>query len=374
MKKRYSEDLDYFLKKLQTKHIYLFHDKSLDDINKFIKNYKNKINNDLDYIYFLNCIMKFINNSKDSHSKCRFKSNKSLPFMFKFLNNKLYIVGSNSLYSSYLYKDVISINGISIIKLIKEMRDAISYTTIGHLNSEIEANFSSVNGIRYLPSIDSNTTNLVFKFSDGSTIELDIDKIDSYVLERENYLYDIQNNKLILKYITCKDMDAMNNFIKSISKLNNYNTIILDIRGNGGGDSSINIPLIDFIKNKNLKTIVLTDYMVYSSATFIIDSMVNYNATFIGSEIGTTMNHYGNVSSFKLPNTDIIVNYSTKYFYYINGEFSSCSKRRELKKLEDYRFKSVHFRPDILLDNDIFDIMNHRDKVMERALSYEFEE
>ena len=86
------------------------------------------------------------------------------------------------------------------------------------------------------------------------------------------------------------------------------------------------------------------------------------------------MNHYGNVSSFKLPNTDIIVNYSTKYFYYINGEFSSCSKRRELKKLEDYRFKSVHFRPDILLDNDIFDIMNHRDKVLDKALSYEFEE
>ena len=226
----------------------------------------------------------------------------------------------------------------------------------------------------YLPSIDSNTTNLVFKFSDGSTIELDIDKTDSFILERNNYLYDIQNNKLILKYITCKDVDAMNNFIKSISKLDNYNTIILDIRGNGGGDSSINIPLIDFIKNKKFKTIVLTDYMVYSSATFIIDSMVNYNAIFIGSEIGTTMNHYGNVSSFKLPNTDIIVNYSTKYFYYINGEFSSCSKRRELKKLEDYRFKSVHFRPDILLDNDIFDIMNHRDKVMERALSYEFEE
>ena len=99
----------------------------------------------------------------------------------------------------------------------------------------------------YLPSIDSNTTNLVFKFSDGSTIELDIDKTDSFILERNNYLYDIQNNKLILKYITCKDVDAMNNFIKSISKLDNYNTIILDIRGNGGGDSSISVPLIDFI-------------------------------------------------------------------------------------------------------------------------------
>ena len=133
--------------------IYLFHDKSLDDINNFIKNYKNKINNDLDFIYFLNCIMKFINNGKDSHSICKFKSNKALPFMFKFLNNKIYIVGSNSLYSSYLYKDIISINGISIIKLIKEMRDAISYTTTGHLNSEIEANFSSINGIRYLPII-----------------------------------------------------------------------------------------------------------------------------------------------------------------------------------------------------------------------------
>ncbi len=374
MKKRYSEDLDLFLRRLKSRHINIFHDKSSEEISQYIKKYKNKINNDLDFIYFLNYLLKFINNGKDSHTKCKFKNNKALPFMFRFLNNKLYIVESSSLYSSYLYKDVISINGVSIIKLIKEMRDAISYTTIGHLNSEIEFNFSSVNGIRYLPSIDSNTSTLMFKFSDDSSIELDVDNIESYILERKNYLYDIQNNKLILKYIACKDIDGMNKFINEISKLNNYNSIILDIRGNGGGDSSISVPLIDFIKSKDLKTIVLTDYMVYSSATFIIDSMINYNAKFIGSEIGTTMNHFGNISSFKLPNTDILVNYSTKYFYYKNGEFISCSKRRELKKLEDYRFKSVHFRPDVLLDNNIFDIMNHRDKVLDKALSYEFEE
>lgn len=374
MKKRYSEDLDLFLRRLKSRHINIFHDKSSEEISQYIKKYKNKINNDLDFIYFLNYLLKFINNGKDSHTKCKFKNNKALPFMFRFLNNKLYIVESSSLYSSYLYKDVISINGVSIIKLIKEMRDSISYTTVGYLNSEIEFNFSSVNGIRYLPSIDSNTSTLMFKFSDDSSIELDVDNIESYILERKNYLYDIQNNKLILKYIACKDIDGMNKFINEISKLNNYNSIILDIRGNGGGDSSISVPLIDFIKSKDLKTIVLTDYMVYSSSTFIIDSMINYNAKFIGSEIGTTMNHFGNISSFKLPNTDILVNYSTKYFYYKNGEFSSCSKRRELKKLEDYRFKSVHFRPDILLDNDIFDIMNHRDKVLDKALSYEFEE
>ena len=374
MKKRYSEDLDLFLRRLKSRHINIFHDKSSEEIFHYIKKYKNKINNDLDFIYFLNYLLKFINNGKDSHTKCKFKNNKALPFMFRFLNNKLYIVESSSLYSSYLYKDVISINGVSIIKLIKEMRDSISYTTVGYLNSEIEFNFSSVNGIRYLPSIDSNTSTLMFKFSDDSSIELDVDNIESYILERKNYLYDIQNNKLILKYIACKDIDGMNKFINEISKLNNYNSIILDIRGNGGGDSSISVPLIDFIKSKDLKTIVLTDYMVYSSATFIIDSMINYNAKFIGSEIGTTMNHFGNISSFKLTNTDIIVNYSTKYFYYKNGEFSSCSKRRELKKLEDYRFKSVHFRPDVLLDNDIFDIMNHRDKVLDKALSYEFEE
>ena len=369
MKKRYSEDLDLFLRRLKSRHINIFHDKSSEEISQYIKKYKNKINNDLDFIYFLNYLLKFINNGKDSHTKCKFKNNKALPFMFRFLNNKLYIVESSS-----LYKDVISINGVSIIKLIKEMRDSISYTTVGYLNSEIEFNFSSVNGIRYLPSIDSNTSTLIFKFSDDSSIELDVDNIESYILERKNYLYDIQNNKLILKYIACKDIDGMNKFINEISKFNNYNSIILDIRGNSGGDSSISIPLIDFIKSKNLKTIVLTDYMVYSSATFIIDSMVNFNAIFIGSEIGTTMNHFGNISSFKLTNTDIIVNYSTKYFYYKNGEFSSCSKRRELKKLEDYRFKSVHFRPDVLLDNDIFDIMNHRDKVLDKALSYEFEE
>lgn len=374
MKKRYSEDLELFLKRLESKHINIYHDRSREEVLKFIKNYKNKINNDLDFVYFLNCILKFINNGKDSHTICKFKNNKILPFMFKFFNNKLFIVGSTSSYSSYLYKDVISINGVSIIKLIKEMRDAISYTTTGHLNSEIEANFSSVNGIRYLPSIDSNTSNLEFKFSDDSSLELDIDKIDSFVLERENYVYNIENSKLILKYIACKDIDSMNKFIKTISKLDNYNSIILDIRGNGGGDSSVSVPLIEFIKNKKLKTIVLTDYNVYSSSVFIIDSMVNYNAKFIGSEIGTTMNHYGNALSFKLNNTSVIVNYSTKYFYYKNGEFTSCYKKRDLKKLEDYRFKSVHFRPDILLDNDIFDIMNHRDRVLDMALSYEFEE
>ena len=177
MKKRYSEDLDLFLRRLKSRHINIFHDKSSEEIFKYIKKYKNKINNDLDFIYFLNYLLKFINNGKDSHTKCKFKNNKALPFMFRFLNNKLYIVESSLLYSSYLYKDVISINGVSIIKLIKEMRDSISYTTVGYLNSEIEFNFSSVNGIRYLPSIDSNTSTLMFKFSDDSSIELDAERM-----------------------------------------------------------------------------------------------------------------------------------------------------------------------------------------------------
>lgn len=374
MKKRYSEDLDVFLKRLQSRHINLFHDRSMDEISKFIKNNKYKINNDLDFVYYLNCLTKFINNGKDSHTRCRFKNNKSLPFSVRFLNNKLYIVDTTSSYSSYLYKDIVSINGVSIIKLIKEMREAISYTTIGFLNIMIENNFNSVNGIRYLPSIDSNTSILEFKFSDGSSLEIDVDKSESLVLERKNYLYEVISNRLVLKYNSCSDIDAMNKFIKDISKLDNYNSIILDIRGNGGGDSYVNKPLIEFIKNKNLNTIVLTDYVVYSSASFIVDSMVNYNAIFIGGEIGTTMNHFGNLSIFKLPNTGIVVNCSNKYFYYKNGERCCCTTKRELNKLEDYRFKSVHFRPDILLDNDIFDIMNHRDRVLDRALSYEFEE
>ena len=39
MKKRYSEDLDYFLKRLKSKHINLYHDKSLDDIKTAEKFY-----------------------------------------------------------------------------------------------------------------------------------------------------------------------------------------------------------------------------------------------------------------------------------------------------------------------------------------------
>lgn len=94
--------------------------------------------------------------------------------------------------------------------------------------------------------------------------------------------------------------------------------VVVDLRLNGGGDSRVIGPLKNALAARAKKLGPL--YALVGGATFssgldaAIELRKDLHATLIGSPSSEKMNSYGEVMSFTLPNSKLVVQYSTKYF------------------------------------------------------------
>ena len=189
------------------------------------------------------------------------------------------------------------------------------------------------------------------------------------------YEIDKENNLGILYLEQCKNNDEYKRVLKEFftqAKENNIENIAIDLRNNGGGNSTVFQEFIKYtnidkyqeigfdyrlgtlklkikskeIKNKKNKTnwegniYVLTSIDTFSSATMFAQYIKDNN---IGKIIGETsknsQNSYGDVASFKLPNSKIYMQISTKKWYRINntGDFIepdiNCEAKEAIFKL-----------------------------------------
>ena len=100
--------------------------------------------------------------------------------------------------------------------------------------------------------------------------------------------------------------------------------LIIDIRGNSGGDSRMGDYVLRFVhaglagKPESFfagNTYMLTDHYVFSSAVMFADAFRDYRAgTLIGYETGGTPSHYGYPRSFRLKNSGIELGVSRTHF------------------------------------------------------------
>lgn len=132
--------------------------------------------------------------------------------------------------------------------------------------------------------------------------------------------------------------------------------------------------MIKFLKEKKLNIVSLIDRKVYSSGRWAVVDLQNIGSKFVSTEIGTTLNSFGNTSSFILPNSKIRVNCSQNYWYYENGQMKDLNKE-EFKtffdKSENQKFlNNIEFKPDFYVENSLDDYLNDFDSELEAAKRY----
>lgn len=149
----------------------------------------------------------------------------------------------------------------------------------------------------------------------------------------ENYSYEIVNDCVVIHYNSCRDKDKMEELIKKISKIQ-VDKYIIDLRYNGGGDSSIIRPLIEFLKGK--KVVALINEYVFSSGRMALVELKKIGAYVIGTNISTSLNAFGNnPSEYKIDGTELIVKRSSNYFLYDSDyNCESFSKNNFLSTLK----------------------------------------
>lgn len=166
---------------------------------------------------------------------------------------------------------------------------------------------------------------------------------------------------LLIQYNVCADWNVMpmSDFAAAVDGLfadTAYGKVVIDLRYNTGGDSSVWHPLLDVLERRQKKQ-GFPVYTLIGADTFssgIIDALESkerLSATLVGSPTGGSVNGYGELAFFDLPHIPISVCYSTKYFELVPG------------------YEGSSLLPDLSVETTLSDYLAGRDTVAEAVLA-----
>lgn len=374
---KYKNLYDRFIEHYKSVHVNPWHEIDENQLNQLYNNLINSIDvdNDYNFKYLMDYIIKRLSGSDDAHTKYDFVS--ILPMNFKMFENDILINYPDDLKKGKL----LSINGISIDKIIEELEEVITYGTAGKRKYEIEKALFNRYILFGLPSL-RNCDELIFEVEklDGEKIIRTFNKNEDYSKE-ELFDYDqyrFGNNatyKLIDNFLIYNHSSVQPKFKEKIElaidnlrneDLSDIDTIIIDIRGNTGGNSALNKPLMNFLlENKEKKLICLTDYRVFSGGRYALRDLINLGAITIGEEIGTPTNCYGNSNWIHIDGHHFSV--SSCYLHPFMG-WSASSKEEFQDEVTDDLLVPLIFHPDILVEESEEDYIKDVDTVLSYAI------
>lgn len=378
---KYKEMYDVFINHYKNKHVNPWHEISESELDKLYNSIisNQDIDDDYSFNYLMNVILKRLSGEVDAHSK--FDDVKMIPMNFRIFGEDVIINYPDNL-KGY---ELISINGFDIKDVLDQLDDVITYGTEGKRIYELEKalfNKKKMFGISMFRGTDSLV--MSFKKTDGRIITREFKKDEEYS-EEEMFdwdifaygnvgTYSVKDKKLIINYSSVQNKFKSNieNMMNEINKLDlsEIDTIIVDIRGNTGGNSGLNKPLIDFITKSKKRIICLTDYRVFSSGKSLLVDLIKLGAITIGTGISTPLNCYGNSDWIEYNGYRFS---SSSCFFAPNYEWSASSKEEYKSEVRDEFITPVIFMPDVYIEQSKEDYLNGIDNVLEYALSMENE-
>jgi len=200
------------------------------------------------------------------------------------------------------------------------------------------------------------------------------------------YEYLPESRTLYFQFRRCREMEdrpfaKFNSEMFAFIDKHEVKRLVLDLRHNSGGDSSLLNPFIERLAghrlNQEKNLYVILGRRTFSSAVLnALELKQKTTAVFVGEPTSGSPNHYGEVEAFILPNSHIRVEYSTKYFstgIFGLGEmswgdwlgvFGYASRRFPLSNPE-----LSSLQPDIRIEPEGSEYFEGRDPVLEYILA-----
>lgn len=357
--------------------LYFFHAKTelKEKINELLS--ENEYD-EFDLYYITSLLIKFMLGRYDSHTKVSFKDNVYIPIDFTVEENSLYIANITPIYKKIIGGKLLKINNIDIQRILCELEEIICYSTKEHLLVMIQSFLSDVNVLKSLPSIENNTKEFIYTIlndnNEKENITFNINNLPEFysVHFPENYSTEVINDCCIIHYNSCRDKDKMEQLISKLKEENNIKNYIIDLRYNGGGSSSVIKPLINFLKDKNI--VALVNEYVFSSGRMALVELKKIGAYIIGTDIGTSLNCFGNCpSNLDIDKLNLRVTSSSTYWYY-DKELSLTGYEKD--EFNTYFNNKKELLEPVLLHPDKYvyltkeDIINEYDEQKKEAINY----
>ena len=374
---KYQKIYEEFLENYKQIHVNPWHEideKELEKIaNDLLQKYE--VTGEYSYCYFMNYNLKRLSGKSDAHTI--YKPNAPIPMNFKIFDEDVLVSYPSDLRGSKL----VSINNVDIQQILKELEEILTYGTLGKKRIEMERALFSRCLLWGLPSL-KGSKELIFQIltRDKTLVTKTYEAKKDYqneMFDYEKYLYgdnatfEIKNNCLIYHHSSCQSIykDKITEAVASLYQLaiSNIDTIIVDLRGNTGGNSAFNDALMAFLKQSHKNLICLTDYRIFSAVRFALRDIINLGATTIGEGISTPINCYGNSSKVNIDGH--IFSISNAYFHPFQ-DISIWSKEEYKKLATSDVLKPVYFNPDIEVNEKEEDYLMGEDTILNYAFMY----
>lgn len=295
-------------------------------------------------------MMKTVASVGDGHTSTYLSAVSFFPFYFIWLKDGIFCEAATSSQKEALCKKLVAIGGIEINKAIEMVSECVSHDNEYGLQDSLTYWLIDVDVLTGL-GIIKDAKNAIYTFEDKNGKRVDVSAMaynssDSVSWDKDDKYEDImrtnppiyrsqpryhywgdyfsQYSLVYIQYNRCRSYTdySFTEFVDDIKKFFNQNTpskLVIDIRQNGGGSSSVMAPLLDWVTssyvNKPDKLFVITGKSTFSSAVInAVQLKRSTNATFVGEPTGGKPNHYGEVRYFTLEKAKMDVFYSTKYF------------------------------------------------------------
>ncbi|HEU5167860.1 MAG TPA: hypothetical protein VFU29_20085 [Chitinophagaceae bacterium] len=375
---QWQEDIKYFGEQLVKKHKNAFHHVSKEEFEKDIDQLYNDAPSLKDYQVIVR-LMQITAKIGDGHTGVHLPNSfKRYPVALNWFGNELYVIATTALYKEALGTRLSRIGNLGMEEINTKLASIISQDENEWYTMSTGPVYLVIPEILVTLGIVTDYDDASFVFLDSANKEIKLDLVPmpadgsrawipaskGQPLFRQNlndpfwfsYIDDIN-----AVYLNFKKYDELN---RNVDKLFDFikekkaTRLIVDLRFNGGGDFLKGRRLlISRIKenegfNKKGNLFVITGRRTFSAAMVnSIDFKKETNAILLGEPPGEKPNSYSENDEMKLPNSKLVISYSTRYYKFLDEDVPA-------------------FEPDIKMEPAWKDFKEGRDTVLDWIIAY----
>ena len=339
---QWQQDLQFLAKELPRRHKNAFHTVSRDQFEKSVADLNARIPS-LQSHEIVVGLMRIVASVSDAHTELSGFGDTfhRFPLNVYWFGSELRVTRIAASYKRAAGARVVRIGGIDVKDVAARLDPLIPHEN-DYWMRLLEANFMPyaeiLNGVKLIP--DLKTAQWTFEDADGKEFSLDMasvtrdQKIDWVAAANElplyrqkpeeqfwfTYLADAQTIYVNFRGYRDEFAKHADELLSSI-KENSAKRLVIDVRQNRGGDfTKVRGQLLPGLKQNPLlrkpgSLFVVTGRATQSAAVVnTIDFRKEMNAMVVGEPTGGRPNGYSEHGDFKLPNSKLVVSYSSRYY------------------------------------------------------------
>lgn len=348
----WADDIAVFQQQLPRKHKNLFFSISAQEYQRRLEQLKAELPqlSDIEVEIELRRVLADVG---DAHTALGWQLEELYPLDFNWFAEGVFVMAASPEYADLIGQRLTAVDGNPVSTIKEKLAEIIPHENEAQLWNEYPAYLAMPKYLRGLDIIENKRAVFEFENRSGERTEVTLEPVAKNTdIQWRRYLGDVvkipenpdsiplylsksgtyywkkylpEEQLLYLQYNGCVD-DPDSPFDRfaeqTIRALDSkaVKTFVIDLRFNGGGNSSIMQPLVrklekDYRSGREYKLYVVLGRATFSSAVLnAIDLKQQAGAIFIGEPTAGKPNHYGEVRSLQLPYSGLELSYSTKYF------------------------------------------------------------